>query len=127
MQRITLYQSKDGKLFSDKKLCREYDKQLRHKLSKKRLIELYSLLMSNLFYLATYCNSRNICSANQYRQKLQSNRDTWDYLSVKEGLSKYEFYQTYQQKLYGYTTLYLDPDLTIKELVEKAKSYLPKS
>lgn len=127
MKRIyTVYKAVDGKTFTDKKACRQYEKQFKPKLTKERLINLYSLLMRDLFFLANYENKRLYCSINQYRQKLKNNRDVWDYLSVKEGLSKIEFFKTYQVQLYGYTTLYLDPKLSIKQLVKKAKKYLLK-
>jgi hypothetical protein len=97
------------------------------KVSKERLQFMYVDCINKLFELVNQSAIKGSTARkiNHYRQLLANNRDTWDYLSVRTGFCSGEFNADNKYKyLLSHGTLYLDPDLSIKQLVGKAKQII---
>lgn len=132
MKKLTIYKSENGKIFLDKKECKQYEKQFIPTV--QRLIFIYVDLVNKLFKAAesdklTENDSRKI---NHYRQLLDNNIDKWNHVGLTDGLTFTEFLKRLSikfvpvYKIYlseHWTTLYIDPYSSIKELLQDAKKY----
>lgn len=101
-----------------------YKKVRTNKLTKERLQFMYADCVNKLYEQCSYSTlDDNIArKINHYRQLLSNNRDTWDYLFVKD-MPSVDFYLKYNHKLKA-KALDLDPKLSTKELMYKIKQKL---
>jgi hypothetical protein len=95
-----------------------YGKKVKNrKLTKERLQFMYADCVNKIYEQCSYPTLEdNIAKKiNHYRQLLANNRDTWDYLSVRD-MSSVDFYLKYNHKLKA-KALNLKPELSIKDLL----------
>lgn len=104
----------------------DYSIENKPKLTKERLQFMYADCVNKLYKLAVdtfpKCEGNIARKINHYRQLLANNRDTWDYLSVKD-MPSVDFYLKYNYVLKG-ISLDLNPELSIKQLMYKIKQKL---
>ena len=104
-----------------------YGKRVKtNKLTKERLQFMYADCVNKIYELAATTLSRykdnTARKINHYRQLLANNRDTWDYLSVKD-MPSVDFYLKYNYRLKA-KALDLNPELSIKDLLYVAKQII---
>lgn len=101
-------------------------KKKTNKLTKERLVFMYVDCVNKLYELAKdifpKCEGNVARKINHYRQLLANNRDTWDYLSVKD-MPSVGFYLKYNYRLNA-KALDLNLNLSIKDILYTAKQII---
>jgi hypothetical protein len=136
MKKITIYESVDKKKFTDKKECKDYEKKFRPNID--RLVFIYIDLVNKLFKAAEIgkLTSNDARKINHYKQLLNNNINKWNYLALTEGLNFNKFtthitslkvasLKSYKLSISKHwITLYIEPNISVKKLLEYAKKYL---